>query len=423
MASLCFYFQVHQPLRLKHYTVFDSHHHYFDDFKNAQLSRTLAEKCYLPSNLLFLDLVRKYQGRFKVAYSLTGILLDQLQSCEPEVLKSFQELADTGCVEFLAETCSHSLSHLYSPGEFIRQVQAHTRIIQKLFGQTPRVFRNTELIYNNNLAELIERMECFSGIITEGAAPVLGGRSPNYVYRPVNSRRLKLLLRNHSLSDDIALRFSNRAWDQWPLTAEKYTGWINALSDCGDVINLFMDYETLSERHGESTGIFEFMRQLPEEFLRHPGNQFKTPGEVIRFSEAVDSIDVPSAISWTGREKNLSAWQSNPMQENALAELYKLDKKVMQTRDMTIMDDWRKLQTSDHFYGMRTELADKDVYKYVTPYDSPYDSYINFMNILNNLNSRCDESLLCRREKVSIRSRKKMPINQVNKEYPEPLLV
>jgi alpha-amylase len=423
MASICFYFQVHHPLRLRHYTIFDSHHHYFDDFKNAQSCRTVAEKCYMPSNLLFLDLIRKYQGRFKMSYSLTGILLEQLQLCEPEVLKSFQELADTGCVEFLAETYHHSLSYLYSHGEFIRQVQAHTRIIQKLFGQTPRVFRNTELIYNNDLAGLVEQMGCFDGIVTEGADMILGGRSPNYVYRPVNSGHPKLLLKNHRLSDDIALRFSNRKWDQWPLTAEKYAGWINALNGCGEVVNLFMDYETLGQRHGESTGIFEFMRQLPEAFLRHPGNQFKTPGEVIRFSEAVDLINVPSAISWTGRGKDISAWQSNPMQENALAELYKLGEKVMRTYDTAIIDDWRKLQTSDHFYYMRTELAGNDVHKYVTPCDSPYDSYINFMNILDNLNSRCDESLLRRRQRISSRLCKKMPVNQANNEYSEPLFV
>jgi alpha-amylase len=409
MASVCFYFQVHQPFRLGHYTVFDSHNNYFDDSKNAQICKKVAEKCYLPSNLLFLDLIRKYQGRFKISYSITGVLLEQLQLYAPQVLETFQELADTGCVEFLGETYYHSLSFLYSQKEFVEQIKKHTRIIQKLFGRKPRIFRNTELIYNNSLAGLIEQMGCFDGIITEGADRVLGFRSPNFVYHPVNSKRLKLLLKNYRLSDDIAFRFSNQSWSQWPLKADKFAGWVNAVNGCGNVVNIFMDYETFGEHQWESTGIFDFMQHLPGEILKHPDNDFKTPCEVVDSYPAVDAIDVPYTISWADVERDISAWRGNPMQENALAELYKLEKIVMQTHDPEIIDDWRKLQTSDHFYYMCTKyFADGDVHKYFNPYDSPYDSYINFMNVLDNLGNRCSKAFSKKQKRFSNRSSEKM---------------
>jgi alpha-amylase len=322
------------------------------------------------------------------------VLLEQLQLYAPNVLESFQQLADTGCVEFLAETYYHSLSFLYSPDEFIEQIKAHRNIIQKLFGQKPRIFRNTELIYNNRLPELIGQFGDFDAIITEGADHILGYRSPNFVYRPVNSSRLKLLLKNYRLSDDIAFRFSNRDWNQWPLTADKFAGWVNAVNGCGNVVNLFMDYETFGEHQWESTGIFEFIRHLPHEILKHPDNDFKTPSEVVASYEAVDVIDVPHTISWADIERDLSAWRGNPMQENALVELYKLEQLVKETPDQQIIEDWRKLQTSDHFYYMCTKyFSDGDVHKYFNPYESPYDSYINFMNVLDNINSRCSIAL------------------------------
>ena len=400
MASVCFYFQVHQPFRLRHYTIFDSHNNYFDDDKNAQICRKVAEKCYLPANRLFLDLIKRYHGRFKIAYSITGVLLEQLQLYAPNVLESFQQLADTGCVEFLAETYYHSLSFLYSPDEFIEQIKAHRKIIQKLFGQKPRIFRNTELIYNNRLPELIDQFGDFDAIITEGADHILNYRSPNFVYRPVNSSRLKLLLKNYRLSDDIAFRFSNRDWSQWPLTADKFAGWVNAVNGCGNVVNLFMDYETFGEHQWESTGIFEFIRHLPHEILKHPDNDFKTPSEVVASYEAVDVIDVPHTISWADMERDLSAWRGNSMQENALVELYKLEQLVKETPDQQIIEDWRKLQTSDHFYYMCTKyFSDGDVHKYFNPYESPYDSYINFMNVLDNINSRCSGALSQKEQK------------------------
>ncbi len=390
MASVCFYFQVHQPLRLRHYTVFDKNDQYFDEHKNSAICRKVANKCYLPANRLLLDIIRRYEGRFRIAYSLTGVLLEQLLSYAPEVLSTFDALAETGCVEFLAETYYHSLSFLYSRDEFIEQVNKHTETIENLFGQKPRVFRNTELIYNNDLAALVESMGAFDAIMTEGADHILGFRSPNFIYRPKGCSKLKLLLKNYSLSDDIAFRFSNRAWSEWPLTAEKFAQWVSRANGNGDVVNLFMDYETFGEHQWQDTGIFDFMRHLPEKILEHPDNNFKTPSEVVQCYQPVDTVDVPHLISWADIERDLSAWLGNAMQSNAIHELYRLEKKIKKTGDEKIITDWRRLQTSDHFYYMCTKyFADGDVHKYFNPYNSPYDSYINFMNVLGNLSNRC----------------------------------
>ena len=392
MASVVFYFQVHQPLRLRHYTVFDKSGHYFDEHKNASICRKVTNKCYLPANRLILDLIRKYEGRFRVAYSVTGTLLEQLESYSPEVISTFHALAQTGCVEFLAETYYHSLSFIYSRDEFLEQVNRHCEAMEKLFGQRPRVFRNTELIYNNDLASLIESTGNFDAILCEGADHILGFKSPNYIYRPKNCQKLKLLMKNYALSDDIAFRFSNRHWNEWPLTTEKFSQWINAVNGNGYVVNLFMDYETLGEHQWEDTGIFDFMKYLPEQILRHPDNDFKTPSEAAQAYDAVDEIDVPHLMSWADTERDLSAWLGNPMQSNAIHELYRLEKSIRGLGDQELMADWRKLQTSDHFYYMCTKyFADGDVHKYFNPYDSPYDSYINFMNVLDHLNNRCKQ--------------------------------
>jgi alpha-amylase len=373
---------------LRHYTVFDKNDQYFDDYKNASICRKVADKCYLPTNRLLLEVIRRFEGRFKIAYSLTGVLLEQLQLFAPEVISTFDALAETGCVEFLAETYYHSLSYLYSHDEFIEQINKHTETIEHLFGQTPKVFRNTELIYNNDLAALIESTGSFDAIITEGADHILGYRSPNYLYRPKGCNKLKLLLKNYSLSDDIAFRFSNRDWSQWPLTADKFAAWINSIN--GNIVNLFMDYETFGEHQWKDTGIFDFMRHLPEYILKNPYNDFKTPSEIVQSFQPVDTVDVPHLISWADIERDLSAWLGNAMQSNAIHELYRLEKDVKKAGNEKIVTDWRKLQTSDHFYYMCTKyFADGDVHKYFNPYDSPYDSYINFMNVLGNLHKRC----------------------------------
>lgn len=390
MPSVCFYFQVHQPMRLRHYTVFDKDERYFDESKNAAICKKVAHKCYLPANRLLLKLINRHRGKFKVAYSVTGVLLEQLERYSPEVLSTFHALAETGCVEFLAETYYHSLSFLYSRREFIEQVRKQVAAIECLFGQTPTVFRNTELIYNNDLALLVEAMGCFDAIITEGADHILGGRSPNFLYRPKGCRHTKLLLKNYALSDDIAFRFSNHDWAEWPLTAGKFGQWVSAVNGSGNVVNLFMDYETFGEHQWEDTGIFEFMRHLPDEVLKHPDNDFMTPSEVAAAYESAGEVDVPDVISWADTERDLSAWLGNAMQSGAIHELYRLEEKIKRTGDERLLDDWRRLQISDHFYYMCTKyFADGDVHKYFNPYDSPYDSYINFMNVLDHLQSRC----------------------------------
>ena len=370
--------------------MFDKTPNYFDEFKNASVCRKVANKCYLPTNRLMLDIIRRYEGRFRVAYSLTGVALEQFEKYAPEVLSTFDALAETGCVEFLAETYYHSLSFLYSRGEFIDQVNQHIRTIEKFFGQTPRVFRNTELIYNNQLAETIESMGRFDAIVAEGADHILGHRNSNFVYRPPNCSRVKLLLKNYSLSDDIAFRFSNRNWAEYPLLAEKFANWVNRVNGNGQVVNLFMDYETFGEHQWQDTGIFDFMAHLPAEILKHPDNDFKTPGEVADAYQAADVVDVPHITSWADTERDLSAWLGNAMQSSSLHEIYRIEKAIKQTHNENLLTDWRKLQTSDHFYYMCTKyFADGDVHKYFNPYESPYDSYINFMNVLNNLRARC----------------------------------
>lgn len=394
MPSVCFYFQVHQPFRLRHYTVFEKSPRYFDEFKNASICRKVANKCYLPSNRLLLDVIRRFEGQFKISYSITGVALEQFKKYCPEVMSTFDALAETGCVEFIGETYYHSLSFLYSSDEFIAQINKHSELIQQLYGQTPRIFRNTELIYSNALAETIEKMDRFDAIITEGADHILGHRNSNFVYRPPNCQRLKLLLKNYSLSDDIAFRFSNPDWKEYPLTADKFAHWVNRANGNGQCINLFMDYETFGEHQWEDTGIFSFMYHLPEEVLKHPDNSFMTPSEVIDTYDAVDVVDVPRVISWADTERDLSAWLGNAMQSNALHEIYKFEKQIKQTQNEELLADWRRLQTSDHFYYMCTKyFADGDVHKYFNPYESPYDSYINFMNVLGNLRQQCKQSL------------------------------
>ena len=401
MPSVCFYFQVHQPFRLRHYTIFDDSPTYFDDFKNASICRKVANKCYLPTNRLLLKTIRRFNGQFRIAYSITGVLLEQLHKYCPEVISTFDALAQTGCVEFLAETYYHSLSWLYSHSEFVEQVDKHIQMVEDLFGQTPRIFRNTELIYNNDLAKAIDSMGRFDAIMAEGADHILGHRNPNFIYRPPGCDNLKLLLKNYLLSDDIAFRFSNRQWKEFPLMADKFARWINRINGNGNVVNLFMDYETFGEHQWEDTGIFDFISHLPAKILEHPDNNFKTPSEVVRCYDAVDTVDVPHIISWADMERDLSAWVGNAMQSNALHELYRLEHPIKETEDGQLIADWRRLQTSDHFYYMCTKyFSDGDVHKYFNPYDSPYDSYINFMNVLNHLESRCAGAVVERAEAV-----------------------
>lgn len=391
MASVCLYFQVHQPYRLRRYSVFDTGHNYFDETRDGEVCRRVANRCYLPANRLMLDLIHRHEGRLRIAFSLTGVGIEQFERHTPEVIESFQELAETGCVEFLAETYYHSLSFLYSRQEFEEQVQLHQERIERLFSQHPVVLRNTELIYSNDLAHYAERMG-FRGILAEGVDHVLGNRSSNYLYRPPTAKSIVVLLRNYRLSDDVAFRFANRRWQEWPLTAEKFARWVNQVNGDGYTVNLFMDYETLGEHQWADSGIFDFLGELPGEVLRHPDNDFKTPSEVIDAWPATDEYDVPHMISWADTERDLSAWLGNAMQSNALHELYRLEGDIRAAGDPDLLHDWRRLQTSDHFYYMSTKyLADGEVHSYFSPYESPYDSYINFMNVLDNLRVRAGQ--------------------------------
>lgn len=394
MASVCFYFQVHQPFRLRRYSVFDTDPFYFDNEANERILRKVTEKCYLPATTKILDLIRRHDGRFRVSYSISGVALEQFELWAPEIIDLFKQLAATGACEFLCETTHHSLSFLYSREEFDAQVRNQQKRIESLFGYSPRVFRNTELTYSNLLAQHLAHEFNYHGILCEGVDGLLGYRSPNYLYRPPGVDSLTLLLKNFRLSDDIAFRFSNRGWTEWPLSAEKFAKWVNQINGDGYVCNLFMDYETFGEHQWADTGIFEFLDALPEKvFDVNPGqNDFKTPSECIASHEPVGRYDVPKMISWADTERDLSAWLGNEMQENAATELYKLETPVKEKHeagDPYILEDWRKLTTSDHLYYMCTKYwADGDVHKYFSPYDSPYDSYINFMNVLDNLRVR-----------------------------------
>lgn len=391
MPSICFYFQVHQPYRLRKYSIFDLNkgsRDYFDDHKNKAICRKVAQKCYLPTNKLILDLIKRHNGDFRVSYSISGVALEQFAHYCPEVLESFQELAATNCVEFLGETYYHSLSFLYSPNEFRDQIKQHGELIFKYFGQIPKVFRNTELIYNNELASVIESLG-YIGIVTEGADHILGWRSPNFIYRPVNTRSIALMLKNYKLSDDIAFRFSNRGWTEFPLHADKYTQWVNAVNGNGEVINLFMDYETFGEHQWEETGIFNFLNHLPAEILKNPSNNFKTLSEAINYYPARDRVDIHNLISWADLERDLSAWLGNNLQRQAIESLYNMEKQVKDSGDWQLLLDWKRLTTSDHFYYMCTKwFQDGDVHKYFNPYKTPYDSFIIFMHVCESLRKR-----------------------------------
>lgn len=394
MPSVCFYFQVHQPYRVKKYRVFDigQDHQYFNDRSESSLNnqfilKRVAEKAYLPTNTLLLQLLKQYP-QLKISFSFSGVFLEQIQSHFPRVLDSFQSLVATGKAEILSETYYHSLSFLYSRKEFAYQVDKHKKLVKKLFGQTPRVFRNTELIFNNEVAQAIESMG-YRGIIAEGADHILQGRSPNFLYRPTGTRSIKVLLKNYRLSDDIAFRFSDRSWKEHPLVAPRFAKWVTEHNGNGHIINLFMDYETFGEHQWADTGIFDFLRALPKELLKHPDNDFVTPSEAVDRYETKEDIDFPQFVSWADVERDLSAWLSNPLQNDAISKLYELEAAVQKTADKALIEDWRRLQTSDHFYYMCTKwFADGDVHKYFNPYESPYEAFISFMNALNDLKLR-----------------------------------
>lgn len=336
-------------------------------------------------NALLLDLINQYKGQFKVAFSISGVCLDQFEAFAPDVLESFKRLVATGHVELLNETDSHSLCSLKSKTEFQRMVKNHQEKIKKHFnGYEPKVFRNTELIYSDKIGEMVSEMG-FEGMLTEGAKHILGWKSPNFVYENSIDPNLKILLKNFQLSDDIAFRFSNKTWSDYPLTTEKFVKWINALPKEQEVINLFMDYETFGEHQWAETGIFEFMRVLPNAVFKNTNYSFSTPTEVVKNARPIAKINVPIPISWADEERDLTAWLGNDLQNEAFSKLYEMEARVAKIDDDEIQRDWNYLQTSDHFYYMCTKFfSDGSVHSYFSHYETPYDAFINYMNVLSD---------------------------------------
>ena len=394
--SICLYFQVHQPNRLRLYRFFDigKDSHYYDDFANRTILRRVAQRCYLPTNELLLELINTYKGQFKVAFSISGSVLEQFDRYAPEVIDSFRKLAGTGCVEFLAETYYHSLASLASPTEFQHQVMKHKEAIEHYFGVTPKSFRNTELIYSDEIGSMVYDMG-FKTMLTEGAKHVLGWKSPNYIYFGALAPKLKLLLKNSTLSDDIAFRFSDKSWSDWPLTGDKYLGWIKAAAQNDEIVNLFMDYETFGEHQKAQSGIFEFMRYFPEVVIKDGEFEFVTPDQAARKHKAVASLDVPDPISWADEERDVTAWLGNELQNDAFKKLYSVTEKLsLVPGHEQLWSDFGHLQESDHFYYMCTKFfSDGAVHKYFNPYDTPYEAFINYMNVLSDFILRVDDAI------------------------------
>lgn len=394
--SICIYFQVHQPDRLRQYRFFDigNDSHYYDDFANRTILKRIAEKCYLPMNRLLSEAIKACGGSFRLAFSITGSVMEQFEKYTPEVLESFRELADTGCVEFIGETYSHSLASLVSEEEFEKQIRLHSDLIYKNFGRKPECFRNTELIYSDKIGAKAAEMG-YSCMLAEGAKHILGWKSPNFVYANAIDSKLKLLLRNFGLSDDIAFRFSDRSWKEWPMDADKFISFLaDSIKEGGEVINLFMDYETFGEHQSAETGIFDFMRALPSKILERTDFEFLTPSEAAKKHIPAAPLNVPFPISWADEERDTTAWLGNELQNEAFTKLYALSDKVIAADDPELEKDYLKLQESDHFYYMCTKFfSDGAVHNYFNPYDTPYEAFINYMNVLGDFSLRVDKKL------------------------------
>lgn len=391
--SICLFFQVHQPTRLRLYRFFDigKDSHYYDDYTNRTILGRIAEKCYLPMNELLLQAVRSQKGKFKLAFSITGSALEQFDRYAPAVIESFKELADTGCVEFLCETYYHSLASLASVDEFKQQVRKQKEAVEHYFGVSPKAFVNTEMIYSDAIGQAVREMG-FTTMLTEGARHIMGWKSPNYVYENDLDGSLKVLLRNYSLSDDIAFRFSDRGWDGWPLTSEKFIGWMKEAE--GDVLNMFMDYETFGEHQAADSGIFDFMKALPQAVISDGTMEFATPSEVTLGHDSVGAISVPEPISWADEERDLSAWLGNELQQDAYNKLYRLEEKLSLLDDEVLWNDYGHLQESDHLYYMCTKFfSDGEIHKRFNAYETPYEAFINYMNVLSDFIIRVNNAI------------------------------
>ncbi len=390
MKTVCLFFQIHQPFRHRRYRFFDigNDHYYYDDFTNESIMNKIAMKSYLPTNKLLLKLANQLGSSFKVSFSITGLALEQFQLYAPEVIVSFQKLVKTGCVEFLSETYSHSLSSLKDKSIFEEQVKLHNRKIVELFGVQPTVFRNTEMIYSDEIGAQVAEMG-YKAMLTEGAKQVLGWKSPNYVYVNALNPRLKVLMRNFKLSDDIAFRFANTNWVDYPLTADKFMNWLENLNPKDEVVNLFLSYESIGDRQSKDTGIFNFMESLVIKIAKHPALQLATPSEVIEELQPISAVSVPNPISWADEERDLTAWLGNGMQKEAFEKLYNLTNHMQKCTDEELIKDWNYLQVSDHFYYMSTKFfSDGEMHNYSNPFDSPYDAFINYMNVLSDFKIR-----------------------------------
>lgn len=387
MKSICLYFQVHQPFRLRTYRFFDigEKHNYFDSYVNKTIVRRIAEKCYIPANKLMLELIKEYGSAFRISYSISGVALEQFRKYSPEVIESFQKLADTGYVEFLAETYSHSFASLIDENEFRRQVIQHVDTITELFGKPPTTFRNSELIYSDRIGHMVSQMG-FNTMLTEGAKQILGWKSPNFLYCSAMDPKLKLLLKNYQLSDDIAFRFSQRSWKEWPLTADKYTKWLSAIDPTQEVLNLFMNYETFGEHQGVETGIFNFMKALPKQIFATHKFTFNTPSELSKSLQPISAISIEDPISWADEERDLTAWLGNDLQNEAFNSLYSAAERMSNCTDPDLLRDWNYLQSSDHFYYMSTKWFSDGglLHSYYNAYDTPYEAFINYMNVVSD---------------------------------------
>ena len=392
MKAICFYFQIHQPFRLKRYRFFDigNDHYYYDDFANDDIITRIAHRSYIPAAQSLLRMIEDTNGAFRCALSITGVALEQCEQYVPEFIDLLKKLAATGKVEFLAETYDHSLASLADPEEFEIPVKLHTAKIEELFGVKPKVFRNTELIYSDELAPQIAAMG-FKGCITEGAKHILGWKSPNYVYAAASAPKLKLLLKNDKLSDDISLRFNNTAWNEYPLTADKYIGWIADTPQEEQVFNLFMNLETFGEFQTADTGIVQFLEALPR-FARERGVEFITPSDAVKTFKPVDVLSIVHPISWADEARDTSAWLGNLLQNEAFNKLYSVAERVRLSDNRQLKQDWGRLQASDHFFYMSTKhMADGASHSMFSPYDTPYQAFTNYMNVLADFIVRVEE--------------------------------